>query len=312
MLISKQRTGGFRQIVTKDGEPIFTRLTAPMPSDTGASYAAGFITLDLQASLDYLARMGLSDIGQMRLVGILPEAMNAAIAALKLPLQTIMTITPHQAARRLKLPFAPAPDESDADIIHAAWLTNKRRPRVALSLPKSKPQQKVAPKKLITAGVAAAAILTATLSALWGYDYPPRASMAATPEIPAAINHTETKNEPETIQPQPIAEFTPQTAPPMDKIKLDAVIYYSPDDWTVWMQGKRWTPSSNDPRLHIISTAPDKVRLSITNAVGGATKEITLRPHQVYDPATGKIGEDNEQSVTAPPASPDTPPAFAR
>jgi len=38
-----------------------------------------------------------------------------------------------------------------------------------------------------------------------------------------------------------------------EDIHLGAVLYYGPERWTLWLQGKRWTPATvNDDYAHYI------------------------------------------------------------
>ena len=139
MLLSWQRTGGFRQIVTHDGELVFTRLTPPLPLSASPSYVAATLTLDLQATLGYLARLGMKEGEPLRLAAIMPTMMHRAIGALPPPIQTLVMIEPHRAAQKLGLPFAPDIDEPASDLVYAAWVAKQKHLRGVL-LPDEKRQ----------------------------------------------------------------------------------------------------------------------------------------------------------------------------
>jgi len=132
LMLSWQRTGGFRQIVTLDGELIFTRLTPPLPLTASPGFTTATLALDLQASLGYLARLGLTEGTPLYVIAVMPEKMHEALKTISLPLKSIVTVTPHQAAVQLGLPFGPAPDDPFGDLLHAAWLLGRPRPRVLL------------------------------------------------------------------------------------------------------------------------------------------------------------------------------------
>ena len=83
----------------------------------------------------------------------------------------------------------------------------------------------------------------------------------------------------------------PRTAPSAEAVRLDAILYKAADDWTVWLQDEAWTPQTDRPNLHIIAVTPDSVKLALTPTAGGTTQEITLKPHQIYDPATDQVSE---------------------
>ncbi|HEU0117901.1 MAG TPA: hypothetical protein VFR09_04635 [Alphaproteobacteria bacterium] len=74
-------------------------------------------------------------------------------------------------------------------------------------------------------------------------------------------------------------------------IHLGAVMFYSAEDWTLWLQNQRWTPDTDKPDLHVMAVQPNEVTLSWTSSPGAKAKEITLRPYQTYEIATGKIVE---------------------
>ena len=73
--------------------------------------------------------------------------------------------------------------------------------------------------------------------------------------------------------PQVSLFFTPQEtyeasmlarrAPPERKgdIHLGAVLYYGKDDWTLWLQGEKWTPTSS-----LMPAAPSVIRYLVTPA----------------------------------------------
>jgi hypothetical protein len=74
-------------------------------------------------------------------------------------------------------------------------------------------------------------------------------------------------------------------------IHLGAVMYYGPGNWTLWLQGERWTPETVKADLHVLDVQPDAVRLTLTATPDMTTREITLRPHQTYRIATGQVVE---------------------
>lgn len=74
-------------------------------------------------------------------------------------------------------------------------------------------------------------------------------------------------------------------------IHLGAVMYYGPEDWTLWLQGTKWTPESSKPDLHIISVAPNEVHLSWLRSAKALPQDITLRPYQTFQISSGKIVE---------------------
>lgn len=109
----------------------------------------------------------------------------------------------------------------------------------------------------------------------------------------------------EIAPPQASLFFTPQEAHEAEMlaqkltpagqgdIHLGAVMYYGPHDWTLWLQGEKWTPETTRNNLHVLNVTANDVRLSWQDESNSAVHEITLRPNQAYQIATGKV-------ITAP------------
>jgi hypothetical protein len=74
-------------------------------------------------------------------------------------------------------------------------------------------------------------------------------------------------------------------------LRLDALFYYGPEDWVFWLGGTRWEPGSQKPNFHVVSVAPDEVRLQWTADAEGQGREIVLKPHQAFQTATGMVVE---------------------
>jgi hypothetical protein len=72
-------------------------------------------------------------------------------------------------------------------------------------------------------------------------------------------------------------------------IRLGAVMYYGPDDWTLWLQGEKWTPETSRDDLRVLEVTEDAVRLWWRNEDDATEHEITLRPNESFQIATGKI-----------------------
>ena len=79
-----------------------------------------------------------------------------------------------------------------------------------------------------------------------------------------------------------------------DRIHLGGIIYTNDDDWSLWLQGERVTPESQNAARKIIEVTPKHVRLEVTPPQGGAPIAITLLPHQTYRFSTGQISEGDD------------------
>jgi hypothetical protein len=167
MLLSRQRTGGFRQIVTHKGELIFTRLTAPLPEDAEADAIAATVQRDIKASLGYLSRLGLSDPLQLRVLLLIPDMLHEALENLELPVHSITCVSPFKTAQQLRLPFVPHATDSYSDFIYAGWLAQKKRLRLSLMLPDMKLTRRTALIKKYGMRIAVAAFMFAFAMTGW-------------------------------------------------------------------------------------------------------------------------------------------------
>lgn len=74
-------------------------------------------------------------------------------------------------------------------------------------------------------------------------------------------------------------------------LHLSSIMYFGADNWTLWLQGKRWTPSTTDPNVTIRSVTPTDVRLSVKLQNGAILDSVLLRPHQSLNLLNGEVME---------------------
>ncbi len=122
LLLSFHRTGGIRHTVTNNGAFVFTRLTPLLSEATSVGYMTSMIALDIKATRDYLARLGLGADEPLFLIGIVPQSIQDALNATPLDVSERKLFTPHEAAMHLHFPFVPEKHEPHADFIHLLWL----------------------------------------------------------------------------------------------------------------------------------------------------------------------------------------------
>jgi hypothetical protein len=71
-------------------------------------------------------------------------------------------------------------------------------------------------------------------------------------------------------------------------ISISGLLYRSPKDWIVWMNGKKVTPKELLPEIVDIKVeSSSRVRLKWYDRGLNSVIAITLRPHQTYDITTG-------------------------
>lgn len=133
-LIGVNATGGFRQIIEKNGELCLTRLTAAPPPETPPEEFADMIYRDFQATITYIKRLGYLAGDTLDLVVITAPDNRAAMDSLEWEVARSVTIkTPHEAAEHLGLGSIGREDQPYCDVLHAAWFSSKRTPVLPLT-----------------------------------------------------------------------------------------------------------------------------------------------------------------------------------
>ncbi|MER2519276.1 MAG: hypothetical protein ABTQ34_01145 [Bdellovibrionales bacterium] len=131
LILSLQRAGGLRQIVTRKGQPIFTRLT-PTPPALDPETIATAAARDLKTTLGYLNRLGLDDSHSLHVVALLPNSTRPIFERSSLALRGLTLLTPHEAAQRMGLPEH-INDDLYGDALFAADAARRKSPRLAVT-----------------------------------------------------------------------------------------------------------------------------------------------------------------------------------
>ncbi len=127
ILISRQQTGGFRQIVVNRGELVLTRLTPSLPADTGPADVAAEIQRELRATLGYMTRLGYRAGGGLEIVVLGDEALKGALVDAGTAAGDLTVVSAAAAAAALGLGPLASADEADGVLLGAAWVGRRRR-----------------------------------------------------------------------------------------------------------------------------------------------------------------------------------------
>ena len=211
MLVSRQKSGGLRQIVTYKNDLVFTRLT-PLPAHPDDE--AETIARDIKASLDYLTRHGLRGEKELAVLLLMPDNLHTNVAFKNLPLKSLRSLSSFEAAKKLALDFAPAKTDSGADLLFAAHLFASR-PVLSLMLPDTRKiwlSQKITQWGL---RVASLALIAAVLGTLWRAEdltttlYHVQKESAAHQNAHAALSHAQANAAPVTEPLGRLSELLP-------------------------------------------------------------------------------------------------------
>ncbi len=299
MMVSRQKTGGLRQIVTYRGNLVFTRLT-PLPSVGEETETAA---RDIRASLDYLTRYGLPTSKDLALLLLWPESASGTTAFADMPLRLIRFLSPFDAAQKLALPFAPPPAALDSDLLFAAQILT-RRPVLGLMMSSTRIQRRHQILQFWGLRLAVGALI-----AVIGL------TLAQAGDLISTLSKTHKDLSALTESRQTLAETQQQAAPetaPLGKLRAAVArkhIYeeQTPLPWhglreltlglgkPLRLEGVTWT--------QVDSSAPEIFTLSFTVLTDGAKPE-RADAQAVFDTAAARIAHampDYQISVTKPP-----------
>lgn len=121
MLISQHRTGGFRQIVTRDHCLAIARMTPSVAGIESPREIASLLHREIGATIDYITRLGFDRAAGLDAVFIGRNDIGATLKNSQLPVRRLATFSPAEAQSVLGV--AGAHDDSGhfADLLHAAW-----------------------------------------------------------------------------------------------------------------------------------------------------------------------------------------------
>ena len=132
MLLSRHRTGGFRQVVLKNDQMIFTRLTQGLPFDAPPEDIAHAIAREFRMTATYLKRLGYLPEDRLDLVLLTSAEVAEAAAEQDMPATELLAISPHKAADLLGFSGVADPEDDFADVLHAVWVASRPRPVLSL------------------------------------------------------------------------------------------------------------------------------------------------------------------------------------
>ena len=132
-LVTYNKVGGFRQVVTKNGKLIFTRLLHK-GKETLPGIIAGNIEQEVLNTIDYLRRLSFSDNEKIQVTAIVAEDVKESLASTQIRGQNISLFTAFEASKYLGLSGDISEDDQFADTLIAANFANCR-PLLKLSTP---------------------------------------------------------------------------------------------------------------------------------------------------------------------------------
>ena len=169
ILIARQATGGFRQIVVHQGELVLTRLTPSLAMDAGPAEVAAEISRELKATLGYMTRLGYRAGSGLDILVLGDQALAAALGNPASMPGRLTVVAAAEAARALGLAVPAEVEAADGALLGALWAGQRRRPVLQL-LPADLRMRMMQGQALrwVSAGLAASALGLASYAALAG------------------------------------------------------------------------------------------------------------------------------------------------
>lgn len=132
VLVTRERTGGFRQVICRDGAVAFSRLTGTAEADAPAEAVAAEIEEEFRHTVDYVKRLGYAAGDGLDLVIMVAEDEKPALEACTFSASNLLLVTPFEAAGLLALGRSVTRGEGYGDLVHALALAVRGRPRLRL------------------------------------------------------------------------------------------------------------------------------------------------------------------------------------
>lgn len=132
ILFTFNMTGGLRQIVSKQGRIMVTRLTPPPPPDSGID-PVQIVERQFAETLAYVKRMGYQKGDNLDVVVLAEEPVAAAIRERGWEAHSVTVLSPHDVGVALGLGPIGQPGQPYADVVHALWFATRKTPKAKLS-----------------------------------------------------------------------------------------------------------------------------------------------------------------------------------
>ncbi len=132
ILISQHRTGGFRQIVTRDHRLAIARMTSGFVDIDSAQEIISLLQREIGATIDYITRLGFDRAEGLNAIFVGRGDIGAALKNAQLPVRNLTVMNPAEA--EIIAGVSGTRDDSGhfADLLHAAWGGSRVFPALSL------------------------------------------------------------------------------------------------------------------------------------------------------------------------------------
>lgn len=131
MLISHHKVGGFRIVVLRDGRLAFTRVTQAV-GEAVSNVIAGNVEQEIQNTIEYIRRLGYSEVQGLEIFAILSSEVRDAIDTTRINAAAINLLSPINVAEALDLNQAALAADRFGDVVMASSFALVHKPVLRL------------------------------------------------------------------------------------------------------------------------------------------------------------------------------------
>lgn len=135
--VSHNKVGGFRQVILRNGQFIFTRMTQPVGELT-PEVIAGNIEQEMLSTIEYMKRLGFDWQAGLDIYVVVSSAIKDAIDKAKFSARQITLLSPFEVSQYLGIEGASQPTDQFGDVVLAASIGCSKKHVLPLSTPQSK------------------------------------------------------------------------------------------------------------------------------------------------------------------------------
>lgn len=126
LLVSHNKVGGFRQVVLKNGQLVFTRLAQPI-GDTSPEVIAGNVEQEIANTVEYLKRLSFTEDEGLDCFIIVSTEIKKHLEISKIKARNAILLTPYEINELLGLDKAALPEDHYADVVFATFFGLNRK-----------------------------------------------------------------------------------------------------------------------------------------------------------------------------------------
>lgn len=156
ILVAHDKVGGVRQIVVKDGQLIFTRLTQ-YPTDISPQIMAGNIEQEVQNTIEYLRRMAFDESAGLDIFVVVAQDVRDQLDMSKAGATLVKLFTPYEMSKLLRLPQSALSADRYADVVMSTNFGLRQKPKLKLMTAYAKKLEQLYMGRLALRGLGAAA-----------------------------------------------------------------------------------------------------------------------------------------------------------